>query len=227
MAWRCSSRLTLPCRSATTHMDLAIRARERGIDVKVVHNASIMNACGACGLQLYSFGQTVSIPFFREEWRPDSFYSKIAYNKAGGMHTLALLDIKVKEPDFEAMVMGKKKYLPPRFMTVNTALEQLLEIEEKKGEGVITRDSMCIGLARVGQDTQKIISGTAAELLDVDFGPPLHSLVLCGEMHELEAAMVDSFSLARTAARASKAAERTGETAAADDEAGGAGGSAS
>ena len=37
----------------------------------------------------------------------------------GGMHTLCLLDIKVKEPDFAEMAKGRTRYLPPRFMTVN------------------------------------------------------------------------------------------------------------
>jgi diphthine synthase len=32
--------------------------------VRVIHNASIMNAVGACGLQLYRFGEAVSIVFF-------------------------------------------------------------------------------------------------------------------------------------------------------------------
>ena len=76
---------------ATTHTDLLIRAQQEGVKTHVVHNASIMNAAGACGLQLYNFGQTVSIPYFRDDWRPDSFYDKIKYNAAGGMHTLALL----------------------------------------------------------------------------------------------------------------------------------------
>jgi diphthamide biosynthesis methyltransferase len=41
----------------------------------------------------------------------------------------------VKEPDYEAMTSsGKLRYLPPRFMTVNTAIEQLLEVEGNKGE---------------------------------------------------------------------------------------------
>jgi diphthine synthase len=39
---------------ATTHSDLAIRAKEKKIPVKVIHNASIMNAIGCCGLQLYN-----------------------------------------------------------------------------------------------------------------------------------------------------------------------------
>ena len=77
--------------SATTHTDLVIRARELGIPVQVIHNASIMNAAGACGLQLYNFGQTISIVFFTDTWRPDSFYDRVAENKAIGLHTLCLL----------------------------------------------------------------------------------------------------------------------------------------
>ena len=44
------------CR-ATTHTDLQIRARQKGITVEVIHNASILNAVGACGLQLYRYGE--------------------------------------------------------------------------------------------------------------------------------------------------------------------------
>ncbi len=44
------------CR-ATTHTDLELRARALNIPTKVIHNASIMNAVGACGLQLYRFGE--------------------------------------------------------------------------------------------------------------------------------------------------------------------------
>lgn len=37
---------------ATTHADLVLRAKEKGIPVKVIHNVSIMNAVGCCGLQV-------------------------------------------------------------------------------------------------------------------------------------------------------------------------------
>ena len=60
-----------------------------------------MNAVGACGLQLYNFGQTVSLVFFTETWKPDSFYDRIRENADLGMHTLVLLDIKVKEQSEE------------------------------------------------------------------------------------------------------------------------------
>lgn len=80
----------MECR-ATTHTDLVVRAKELGVDIKVVHNASVMNAVGICGLQLYCYGETVSIPFFTDTWRPDSFYEKIKRNRELGLHTLCLL----------------------------------------------------------------------------------------------------------------------------------------
>lgn len=172
---------------ATTHSDIMIRAREAGAAVEVVHNASAMGAVGCCGLQLYNFGQTVSIPYFDENWRPTSFYPKIKYNRQGGMHTLCLLDIKVKEPDFEAMKRGKIVYLPPRFMTVNKASDQLIEAEETRAGGAyIPNKTLCVGLARLGQPDQCIIAGTLEELKEEDFGAPLHCLIICGEVHDME-----------------------------------------
>lgn len=38
--------------SATTHTDLFLRAKTSGIPCQVIHNASILNAVGCCGLQV-------------------------------------------------------------------------------------------------------------------------------------------------------------------------------
>ncbi|CAI2185416.1 4321_t:CDS:2, partial [Funneliformis geosporum] len=167
---------------ATTHADLIIRAKELSIPIQTIHNASIMNAVGACGLQLYNFGQTISIPFFTDNWRPDSFYDRIKENRKLGLHTLCLLDIKVKE-------QSKKIYEPPRYMNVNQAVEQLLEIEEQRKEDAYTSETLAIGIARLGSLTEQLIkAGTLSQLLSEDFGPPLHSLVIVGgRMHVLEA----------------------------------------
>lgn len=54
--------LTL-CFSATTHSDLQLRAQEQGVEVIVIHNASIMNAVGVTGLQLYRFGEVQILHF--------------------------------------------------------------------------------------------------------------------------------------------------------------------
>lgn len=180
---------------ATTHSDLVLRAKEEGIDVQVIHNASIMNAIGASGLQLYNFGPTISMVFFTDTWQPDSFYDKIKANRERGLHTLCLLDIKVKEQTIENLMRGNKIFEPPRFMTVNQCCEQLLLVEEKRKEGAYSADTMCVGIARVGRDDQQFVAGTLSELRGVDFGQPLHSLVMCGELHVVEKEFLDSIAV--------------------------------
>ena len=179
---------------ATTHTDLYLRCVEEGVKVEVIHNASIVNAMGCCGLQVYRFGEIISIPFFTEKWRPYSFYDKIVPNIERGLHTLALLDIKVKEPTLESLAKGKPVYLPPRYMSCKQAAEQLLEISESKENPCFTKDTKCMGLARIGTATQLIVSGPLQAFAEeIEMGEPLHSLVICGEMHDIEQTMYEHF----------------------------------
>mmetsp|Transcript_19629 Transcript_19629/g.55188 ORF Transcript_19629/g.55188 Transcript_19629/m.55188 type:complete len:272 (-) Transcript_19629:48-863(-) len=177
---------------ATTHTDLSLRARKAGVEVRVVHNASVMNAIAACGLQLYRFGETVSIPYWTKSWRPSSFYDKIAANRRMNLHTLCLLDIKVKEQSEENLCRGRKIYEPPRFMSVQEALGQLAEIEEARGEGHCAPEVRVVGVARLGRDDQKMVAGTLSAVAEADLGGPLHSLVIgAPELHELEVEFLD------------------------------------
>jgi diphthine synthase len=181
---------------ATTHTDLVLRARELKIQVETIPNASIMSAIGCTGLQLYNFGQTVSMVFFTETWKPSSFYDRIKENASIGLHTLVLLDIKVKEQSYENMARGRKIYEPPRFMTVAQCAAQMLEIEEERQEGICTEDRLAVGVARVGAKYQKMACGTLKELTSVDLGQPLHSLVLLGRRgHELERDYIKAFAI--------------------------------
>ncbi|MCB2756403.1 hypothetical protein KQ893_15835, partial [Listeria monocytogenes] len=82
--------------------------RELGIATKAIPNASIMSAIGCTGLQLYNFGQTVRMVFFTETWKPSSYYDRIKENVKMGLHTLVLLDIKVKDQSLENMARGRK-----------------------------------------------------------------------------------------------------------------------
>ncbi|XP_026861359.2 diphthine methyl ester synthase [Electrophorus electricus] len=183
---------------ATTHSDLVLRAVNAGIQYRVIHNASILNAVGCCGLQLYNFGETVSIVFWTDSWKPESFYDKIKRNREMGMHTLCLLDIKVKEQSTENLMRGRKIYEPPRFMTVAQAAEQLLEIVENRREQgeklAITEETVCVGLARVGNDNQAIRAGSLREMASSDLGGPLHSMLITGHLHPLEVDMLKLFS---------------------------------
>lgn len=200
---------------ATTHTDLVLRAIEKGVKYKIIHNASIMNAIGCCGLQLYSFGETVSICYWLDNWRPKSYFLKICENKARGLHTLCLLDIKVKEKSVENLIKGRDVYEKPRFMTVSEATSQLVEIldefanlkldqvadEEDEtskpsqetvqikslvDSKLIDHNTICVGLARVGRDDQQIAVDSLVNLSNMDLGGPLHSLIVAGRLHPLE-----------------------------------------
>lgn len=163
---------------ATTHWDILQRAKEQGIKTSVIHNASVINAIGASGLQVYKFGKTTSIPFPRESFEPESFYNILKENKPVGAHTLMLLDL---DPSSE------------RFMTINDALEIVKRVEAKRKEGLITDDSLCVGVARLGFQSQKIVSGTVSQLSKVDFGPAPHCLILPGKLHFIEEEALKQF----------------------------------
>lgn len=184
---------------ATTHSDLVLRAVKLGIPYRVIHNASILNAVGCCGLQLYNFGETVSIVFWTDTWKPESFFDKITKNRRNGMHTLCLLDIKVKEQSMENLMRGKKIYEPPRYMTVNDAADQLLTVIQnrrlKEEELDITENTVCVGLARVGAADQSIATGTLQQMTTVQLGGPLHSMIITGMLHPLESEMLKLFSI--------------------------------
>ena len=54
-------------------------------------------------------------------------------------------------------------------------------------------DTPCIGLARIGTSTQIIVSGTLKSFMDKDLGEPMHSFIICGDMHDLEVDMFKFF----------------------------------
>lgn len=156
---------------ATTHIDIMLRCRAKGIPFKVVNNASILTAVGITGLQIYKFGKTTSVPYPDKNFRPETSYEIVNQNRLLGLHTLLLLDIR---PD-----LGK-------FMTVAEAINILLGIESRKRQGAFTPDTFCVGCARIGSEDFVIKAAAAKELKNFDFGKQPHCLVVPGELHFVE-----------------------------------------
>ncbi|MFP4523488.1 MAG: diphthine synthase [Candidatus Nanoarchaeia archaeon] len=183
---------------ATTHTDLVLRAKKAGVQTKVIYNASVMSAIGATGLELYKFSKTTSIVFPDNNWLPDTPYNVIFQNQEQGLHTLCLLDIKVAEASAqeirESAISGRQaKTSPPRYMTIAQALDVLLRLEEKHQKGLITKDTLAVGVARLGHPDELIVAGTIAQLQETDFGGPLHSLIIPGKLHVVEQEALDMF----------------------------------
>ena len=158
---------------ATTHVDLRIQAAEAGIPVRLIHGVSIFSGCpSSLGLQPYKFGRAVTLPFLEENYHPKSPYDHIKDNKDRGLHTMILLDIRADEL---------------RYMTAKQAIEWLLKGEETWGEGLITDKTLLCVASKVGSSEERVFAGYPKDLLEMDLGEPLHTLVLPGNLHFMEA----------------------------------------
>ena len=58
----------------------------------------------------------------------------------------------------------------------------------------VDENSVCVGVGRVGAPDQQIHAATLQNMTSVDLGPPLHSLVIAGNMHPIEMDMLKMFS---------------------------------
>jgi len=156
--------------SATTHMDLYLRAKKLGIKTRIIHNASVLTAVGVTGLQLYKFGKTVSIPF--ENQNIETPYDVLALNQKNNLHTLFLLDLKPDSNDS---------------LSVTDAIRYLLKVELKRNEKVFTGNTLCIGCAKLGSLDQIIRVGKAKELLQYLFRGGMHCLIVpAKKLHFME-----------------------------------------
>ncbi|MGQ9720729.1 MAG: diphthine synthase [Candidatus Jordarchaeum sp.] len=157
---------------STTHVDLRLRAVEKGIDTRIIHAPSILSAApSVCGLANYKFGRSVSIPFPEDNYFPESPYLVVRKNRFRGLHTLVFLDIKADMS---------------RYMTVNEGLEFLIHFDRKKSRPVL-KDAILVGVARVGSPEPLVYAGYVEDLISFNFGPPPHILIVTGKLHFKEA----------------------------------------
>jgi diphthine synthase len=154
--------------SGGPHVALRVSAERRGHRWSYYPNASILHAAsGYLGLQPYRFGRTVSLPFPEPGFAPTSPIEAIGRNRAQGLHTLVLLDLRPSEG---------------RFLTADRALALL---HERDPLGVhLPLDAELAVVARVGAPEADGWFGRREDLYSAEFGPPLHALVVpAPELH--------------------------------------------
>jgi diphthine synthase len=149
---------------STTHVDLRLRAHERGIGTRVIHGTTAQTAASSLtGLQNYRFGKATTLPFAETHGGvPDSVVETIEANRERGLHTLVYLDID-----------GANE----RFLTGEVAAGMLAD-ELPESRGVV--------VGQAGSDDPTVRAGPLSELAEGSFGPPLHLLVIPGELHPIE-----------------------------------------
>ena len=73
-----------------------------------------------------------------------------------------------------------------KFMTANEGLKILLELEKRRKENVITEDTKVVVVARAGSLKPKLVYGKIKDLINYDFGKPLHCIIIPGKLHFME-----------------------------------------
>ncbi|MEM0083733.1 MAG: diphthine synthase [Candidatus Nezhaarchaeales archaeon] len=156
---------------ATTHIALRLEAIKRGVKVKYVPSASIASVIpGLTGLSSYKFGKSATI-VFPDKGSNNAAYDAIKDNSSRGLHTLLYLDLEVENK---------------RAMTINEALKLLLDVEAQRAEGVVREDLLIVGIARACWSNEIIKAAKLSKLINYDFGPPPHVLVVPGSLHFME-----------------------------------------
>ncbi|MCU4743486.1 diphthine synthase [Halobacteria archaeon AArc-m2/3/4] len=164
---------------STTHVDLRLRAHERGIETRVLHGVTAQTATSSLtGLQNYRFGKATTLPFpyaHGADGLPESVTETLEDNRERGLHTVVYLDIKIGA---EARRSPREDVEDEEYMTADVGAE-LLADEYPDLTGVV--------VARAGSPDPQVAAGRLEELATRDFGDPLHLLVVPGELHLLEA----------------------------------------
>ena len=146
--------------AATTHIDLVMRAKEKGIKVDVVHNASVITAVGVVGLELYKYGKITSIPFENKNVKTPVEVLKM--NRKNGLHTLFLLDLHPSED---------------KYMNVKEAAEYLIINK-------INKDEICVCCAGLGSPSPEILKSSLSEVKELKLYP--QCLIIPGKLHFME-----------------------------------------
>jgi diphthine synthase len=159
---------------STTHAALRLEAEKRGIPTRVVHNASIISAVPSLtGLHNYKFGRSATVAKPEGDFFPETPYDVIKENLSRGLHTLLFLDIKV----------GKDEVY---MMSAKEALEILLTLEKKRGEGVVSGDTLAVVVSAAGAPQTRVKAGKISELLKAELGALPHTIIIPGELHFME-----------------------------------------
>lgn len=165
--------------TATTHIHLYLDCKEKGINVEIINNASILSAVGITGLQTYKFGRTASIPYAEDYKKIKTPYNILKQNLENDLHSLFLLDL---EPEKE------------KFMTIKESIEILETIEKEQQENIINDDTTVIGVSRLGTPDPEVKTGELKKIKNEEFGEPPYSLIIPAEnLHFKEKEAIDMF----------------------------------
>ncbi|MCX6750552.1 MAG: diphthine synthase [Candidatus Pacearchaeota archaeon] len=154
--------------TATTHITLIEEALLSGVKYRVINNASILDAVAETGFQLYKFGKTTSMPYWKQSYEPDSFMEVVKENQSIKAHTLILIDIN---------------------MDISKAIMQL----EKAAKNHNVKLGKLVVCQCLGTKKQKILYRGIEEVREFSGVQKPYCIIIPGELHFMEKNMLEAF----------------------------------
>ena len=152
---------------ATTHISLIQEAKKQKIEYEIINNASILDAIGETGLQIYKFGKIASMPKWEKNFTPESFVEILQQNISINAHTLILIDIGLE---------------------IKKALEQL-EISAKNKKIEIKKIIVCQSL---GTKYKKFFYNNINKLKKIKIKKPF-CIIIPSKLHFMEKEILENF----------------------------------
>ncbi|NIM44671.1 MAG: diphthine synthase [Nitrososphaeria archaeon] len=163
---------------ATTHINLVIEARKKGVETRVLHAASIYTAAiGESGLHIYKFGRMATLPI-PSDFLPFSVYECIEENKKRGLHTILLLECDVEREER---------------LSVGEALKTLLRMEAERKGNIINKKQTIIILSGLESAEGFKDAGIMEDIMYKEFPALPTAMIIPGRLHFTERAAFESF----------------------------------
>ena len=165
---------------ATTHQIMLDAARKKGISIEIYHSSSIFSAAiGESGLDIYKFGPTTTIPFWKDNYKPISFIDVISRNVQQGIHTIVLMD-------YDQSTRST--------LQLPEAIKRLLFAEKERGYSLFSSREI-LAMFDIGKGTARIMLARAAYLGEhaKDVKEGMLTIIVPGKMSFAEEELTSKF----------------------------------
>ncbi len=163
---------------ATTHVQLLLDAREKGVEYRVLQGISVQSCLPELGLDAYKFGRVLTIVSPKSDYAPESFFDLLEANERVGLHSLCLLDLDLEQK---------------QLMSVQEAVNVLEEIARKRGKLEWFKELNAVGVGGMGTKNQEAVFGRLFGLKKAKLKAFPQSLVVLGRLSEKECEALKAF----------------------------------
>lgn len=163
---------------ATTHKILYLEALNQRVELEICHSPSIFAAAvGESGLDFYRFGAVCTVAEWKPNYKPVSFYEKLAINFKNNFHTLILFDFDSDNA---------------KSLALNKVLDILTNAEEYYKDNIINKETKLLVMMDLGTERKRFVFKYINELYSMSLNYDMACIILPAELTCLEEEILEA-----------------------------------